>query len=149
MLNINLGHNQNLMDSCRKLYEYAFLIEQIRLGLAKGLKLEAAVDAAVDICVKEKILSDFLIRHRTEVKEMILSEYDEELHLKDTYNCGFADGKAAGLAEGLAKGRIESQNFALLTAQLINDSRINDLKRAADDESSPRTLSRKNKIKTE
>ena len=59
MLNINLGHNQNLMDSCRKLYEYAFLIEQIRLGLAKGLKLEAAVDAAVDICVKEKILSRF------------------------------------------------------------------------------------------
>ena len=153
VLNINLGHNQNLMDSCRKLYEYAFLIEQIRLGLAKGLKLEAAVDAAVDICVKEKILSDFLIRHRTEVKEMILSEYDEELHLKDTYNCGFADGKAAGLAEGLAeglaKGRIESQNFALLTAQLINDSRINDLKRAADDESFRRTLFREYKIETE
>lgn len=84
---------------------------------------------------------------------MILSEYDEELHLKDTYNCGFADGKAAGLAEGLAeglaKGRIESQNFALLTAQLINDSRINDLKRAADDESFRRTLFREYKIETE
>ena len=95
VLNINLGQNQKLMDGCRRLYEYAFLVEQIRLHLAKGLKLEAAVDTAVEVCTENEILSDFLIKHRAEVKEMILSEYDEELHLKDTYNCGYTDGQEA------------------------------------------------------
>lgn len=57
------------MEGCRRLYEYAFLPEQIRLYLAEGLMLEAAVDAAVEVCVENEILSDFLIKHRADVNE--------------------------------------------------------------------------------
>ena len=126
------------MEGCRRLYEYAFLTEQIRLYLAEGLKLEAAVDAAVEVCVENEILSDFLINHRAEVKEMILSEYDEELHLKDTYNCGYTDG----LAEG-------EELLARLVTVLIKEKRMNDLEKALSDASFRQKLFREYDIKTE
>ena len=44
----------------------------------KRLPIEAAVDAAVDFCIEEGYISDFLERHRREVKDMTLTEYDEE-----------------------------------------------------------------------
>lgn len=129
VLNINLGQNQKLMDGCRRLYEYAFLVEQIRLHLAKGLKLEAAIDTAVEVCTENEILSDFLIKHRAEVKEMILSEYDEELHLKDTYNCGYADGKLEG-----------QEALSCLVAALVKENRMDDLEKAMADASFRRKL---------
>lgn len=33
MININYGHNKKLMEACRELYEYSYLIEQIRIEL--------------------------------------------------------------------------------------------------------------------
>ena len=122
------------MDGCRRLYEYAFLVEQIRLHLAKGLKLEAAVDTAVEVCTENEILSDFLIKHRAEVKEMILSEYDEELHLKNTYNCGYTDGQ---------------ESLSRLITILIKEKRMDDLERAVADASFRRDLLRKYGLENE
>ena len=64
------------MESCRDLYEYAFLIDEIRNGLRTGSALAAAVDHAVEECIKEGILKNFLLRHRAEVKNVILEEFD-------------------------------------------------------------------------
>ena len=91
----------------------------------KRIKLEAAVDTAVEVCTENEILSDFLIKHRAEVKEMILSEYDEELHLKDTYNCGYTDGQEA---------------LSCLVAALVKENRMDDLEKAMADASFRRKL---------
>lgn len=64
---------------------------------------------------------------------MILSEYDEKLHLKDTYHCGYEDGRIEGKAEG-------ESLFASLTAKLIGDSRLDDLTNALKDEEFRRRL---------
>ncbi len=53
MININYGHNQKLMESCRELYEYSFLIEEIRKGVRGNLDLAEAVDRAVEVCIRE------------------------------------------------------------------------------------------------
>ena len=76
MININYGHNKKLMDSCRDLFEYAFLIEEIRKNLRLGTPLASAVDQAVEVCINEGILKTFLLRHRAEVKNVILEEFD-------------------------------------------------------------------------
>ncbi len=99
VLNINYGHNQQILKSCRKLYEYAYLVNEVRQGLDQGLRLEAAVDRAVDECINHNILKGFLLKHREEVREMILSEYDEELHIKSEKQISFEEGKASGIAE--------------------------------------------------
>lgn len=82
MININYGHNQKLMEACRELYEYSYLIEQIRIELRNHHPLSDAVDLAVTNCINNNILKNFLLRHQAEVKYMILEEFDLEKQLR-------------------------------------------------------------------
>ena len=118
MLNINRGHNEELMKGCRKLYEYAYLVDMVRSYLNEGLRLEAAVNRAVEDCIKHDILKGFLLKHREEVREMILSEYDEELHIRSEKEISFEEGQA----------RVNSLN-----TQLAKAGRTEDMVRAAAD----------------
>ena len=74
MININYSCNQQLMESCRELYEYSFLIEEI--------------------------LKAFLLRHRAEVKSMILEEFDLNKQLYLERKDGFSEGHVAGRQSG-------------------------------------------------
>lgn len=105
MLNINFGKNEELMQGCRKLYEYSYLVQEIRRGTEDGLALEEAVDRAVDVCLENEILKELLSVHRAEVKHVILTEYNEELHLKNTFEEGREEGLKEGRKEGLAEGQ--------------------------------------------
>ncbi len=82
IININYGHNPKLMEACRELYEYSYLIEQIRIGLRASLPLPNAVDLAVANCIDNGILKSFLLRHQAEVKHMILEEFDLQKQLQ-------------------------------------------------------------------
>ena len=125
MININYGHNQKLMEACRELYEYSYLIEEIRVGLRQNLPLPDTVDRAVKNCIGNNILKSFLLRHRSEVKRMILEEFDLEKYLKLE--------KKESYAEGLATGHVEGQKtIVALTQRLLADSRIDDLKKATE-----------------
>lgn len=121
-MNINYGHNQELLNSCQALFEYSYLIQKIRDFLSHGMILEAAVDSAVEDCIQNNILADFLIKHREEAKFMILSEYNEELHLKTLFE------------DGLKQGKTEAQNnISALLRQLFQANRMDDVKKAAED----------------
>jgi hypothetical protein len=104
VLNINYGNNDDLMKNCRKLYEYSYLTGKIREYVSLGQTLESAIDMAVDECVTNGILEAFLLKHRAEVKMMILSEYDEELHWKNEREIAREEGRE----EGKEEGRMES-----------------------------------------
>ena len=62
--NINYGHNQELMARCRTLEEYSILINRISSSVRIGIPLEQAADTAVQECIRDGILQDFLIKHR-------------------------------------------------------------------------------------
>ena len=96
MLNINIGRNQELMEHCHKLKEYAQFVGEVRKRLDRGARLEEAADEAVTHCIKEGILAEFLIAHRAEVNEVILTEYDEQFHI--------ASEKELSRQEGLEQG---------------------------------------------
>ncbi len=102
--NINWGHNQKLMEQCRKLYEYAYLVEQARAHLAQGLVLAEAIDRAVEECIKKGILEEFLLKHRAEVKQMILTEYNEELHIQNEREIARKEGMDQGIEKGREQG---------------------------------------------
>ena len=63
MYNINYGCNEEIMDACRTLKEYAMYVEQVR-NYAKQMPLAEAVEKAVDYCIAEGILSEFLKQNR-------------------------------------------------------------------------------------
>lgn len=95
-LNVNYGHNQKIMSQCQKLKEYAFLIDQIRRQLEEGKQLKAAVDYAVSFCIHQGILADFLRKHRAEVTNVILTEYDQERHIKNEKQTSYSEGYKEG-----------------------------------------------------
>ena len=66
VLNINYGHNKVLMDSCQTLREYAEFVMISRQYAASGMKLQAALNAAVDYCVAHGILDSTLREHRAD-----------------------------------------------------------------------------------
>ena len=83
VVNINHGHNRELMENCRRLAEYARLVGLIRQYRTEGMTLRAAADRAIDECIADGVLSDILLKNRAEVTDMILEEYDEELHIQN------------------------------------------------------------------
>lgn len=78
MLNINYGKNQQLMDACEPLKEYAWLVDAVRQHQNEKMDLDAAVDAALEDMPNENVIKKFLLENRAEVKNMFLSEYNEE-----------------------------------------------------------------------
>ena len=42
------------------------------------MSLDEAIDNAVDWCIKNNIMAEYLAMHRAEVKDMFLTEYDEQ-----------------------------------------------------------------------
>ena len=111
--NINSGRNRELMERCRPLYEYSELIGLIRRNQEAGMSISDAVNGAVDACIAQGILKDVLIKHKSEVVGMLLTEYDEAETMEKLRAAierrsmakGMAEGRAKGIAEGRAEGR--------------------------------------------
>ncbi len=101
MLNINYGHNQELMDRCRRLKEYSYFIGQINEGLREGIGIRDAADRAMDVCLEEGILKDILTDSRMEVLGMLLSEYDEKKVRENWRQEGWESGLEEGRLEGI------------------------------------------------
>ena len=96
VININEGYNQKLMESCQILKEYAQYVSKVRT-YKKTLKLNEAVEKAVEECIQEGILREFLLKHRAEVIAMSIFEYDreweEEILRKEEFEAGRELGK--------------------------------------------------------
>ena len=96
VININEGYNQKLMESCQILKEYAQYVSKVRT-YKKTLKLNEAVEKAVEECIQEGILREFLLKHRAEVVAMSIFEYDreweEEILRKEEFEAGRELGK--------------------------------------------------------
>ena len=105
MLNINLGKNRKIMEACKPLAEYAWLVDEIRRNQKRGMSLEAAVDKAVKSIPEEFVIRPFIMANRAEVKTMLFTEYDEEMIRK--YDR--IDAKREGIEEGKEIGAEESR----------------------------------------
>lgn len=95
MLNINKGHNQELMNACHTLRDYSEYVARIRTYSAE-MPLTDAVEKAITECIHENILRDFLLKNRVEAKAMSIYEYDEEKTLRMFREEGYEDGERNG-----------------------------------------------------
>ena len=100
MLNISGKHNQKLKEACTTLKEYAIYTDKVR-KYAEETELPDAVEQAIQECITEGVLQDFLEKHRTEAKEMSIFEYDQEKHMRQEREEAWEDGRAAGVNEGI------------------------------------------------
>ena len=104
VININEGYNQKLMESCQILKEYAQYVSKVRT-YKKTLKLNEAVEKAVEECIQEGILREFFLKHRAEVVAMRIFEYDREWEEEILRKEEFEAGKELGEQLGKEKER--------------------------------------------
>ena len=79
-ININYGHNQELMQKCERLGEYSYFVASVRNYLKEGCNQKEAVTCAVNECIEKGILKDVLEKHRAEVVDMFLTTFDKKMY---------------------------------------------------------------------
>ena len=96
VLNINMGHNKELLEACRTLREYAEYVRKVR-QYRKEMSIEEAVECAITECIEEGILREFLMKNRAEAKAVSIYEYSEEEHIRmereDAFQAGIEQEK--------------------------------------------------------
>ena len=106
MLNVNEGHNKELMEQCQTLKEYAIYVARVRKYTSE-MNLNDAVARAIDECIKEGILVEFLRKNRSEVKMVSILEYDKEWEEKKLRKAEYEAGKSEGIEIGRDKTMAE------------------------------------------
>ncbi len=137
VININYGKNASLMEKSPTLAQYAIFVDTVR-KYEKDYEHMEAVELAISECIEKGVLADFLKKNKAEVLRMCLFEYDQEKHLKDTYEEGVEDGIEIGEAHGEKRGIEIGEKRGMdilnrLTQSLLNDNRIADLSRSTKD----------------
>ncbi len=129
MININYGHNPELMKACEPLAEYAWLVEKIRENRRNGLGIEEAVDGAMNEMPADYEIRKFLMGNRAEVKDLCITEYNEAETMKR-----FRE-------EGRKEGREEGEDkLGRLVSLLITKGRSGDAQKAATDKAARENL---------
>jgi len=125
MLNVNLGKSEMLLDACKPLAEYAWIVDAIRKNerelkytVYDSILLENAIDRAIDAIPDDFIIKQTLETHRAEVKGMLLTEYNEA----QTMELFREEGRAEG-----------EDRLARLMKLLFDQRRFEDAQRAATD----------------
>ena len=95
------------MDKCHRLWEYSELSSEVEENIRKGMRREEAVHTAIDSCIERGILTDILLTEKGVVLHMLLTEYDEKKHLKNTFREGREEGMEAGERIGRERARRE------------------------------------------
>ena len=104
MLNINAGHNLELLDMCPPLKGYALLVQYTRNFQANGIELKEAIGKAINQCIRENHLKSYLLKKKAEVNLMLLTEFNQEAFARAIRNEGIEEGFEKGIEKGIEEG---------------------------------------------
>ena len=125
--NINPNKDVELLNKCSVLCQYTLFVEKVREHIGK--KEELPIRKAIDYCIENHILEDFLREHRAEVERAMAIDMSferrEELFRKEEHELGraegYAEGHEKGHAEGHAEGRIKDIKNIMKSMNLTED----------------------------
>jgi len=107
--NINYGRNPEILKKCETLDSYSIFVEKIREYQKKRKSLEKAVRSAINYCIKNNVLKEYLETHGSEVLNMLLGEWNQEEAIEVA--------REEGREDGLEEGREEERHYVL---ELLN-----------------------------
>lgn len=111
MINVNYGHNKELLALCKPLDEYSWFISKIRNN-NNNMEIEVAIDKAIDEMPDSFLIKDFIVSNRAEVMDMCLTEYNET----EVMTLFKEEGREEGRLEGRLEGRKESRQETLISS---------------------------------
>jgi hypothetical protein len=116
VLNINHGHNTDILNHCEHLGMYAEFIDRVREN-GKTMPPEEALKNAINSCIHKGILNEFLEEHSSEVRNMLLTEWNwddaKEVWQEEARETGMEQGLEQGLAQGRESRNVEVAKNAL------------------------------------
>ncbi len=102
IININSDKQSPILKQCKKLEEYSLLIDYIRESKKENPK--APLEQAINKALQNGVLSEYLKRKSTEVRNMLIAEYSYETDIKVQRREAYREG----LAEGIEQKAIET-----------------------------------------
>ena len=112
MININYGRSQKLMEACKPLMEYSWLIAEVRKNKQdKEVEIGSAIDKAITAMPDDFVIKPFLEANSAKVKGMLLEEYNEA----ETMELFREEGREEGqkdMALNLYRAGIPVENIA-------------------------------------
>lgn len=94
--NINSGKNTPLLSKCQTLREYMYFVDMVRKNNEISGNLEDAIEKAINQCMEENVLRDFLAQHREEVMHVMTLDYTFERRLEMQRAEAIEDGERIG-----------------------------------------------------
>ena len=116
--NINFGKNKELLERCRVLKEYMIFVDYVRkYHEEQGYdELEKAINKAIDRCIEEGVLANFLMENRAEVVKVTQLDYtfDRQITLerKDAREEGKKEGKLVEILSSVREGDYSKERGA-------------------------------------
>ena len=102
---ININKDVDILSKCETLRGYMTFVNKTRYKTQVERKdVKQAVLEAIDECTEENILVDFFEKHREEVVEVSIYDYDEEKVRKTLADEAREEGVAEGIKEGIKEG---------------------------------------------
>ena len=121
MLNINYGHNRELLEKCRPLYEYAWTIETER-RYSKQMSVRKAITKTLEDMPDSFVIKRFLVSNKAAYTDSFLTDYDKDFHIESEKKISYDKGHAKGFSEG--KALMEKENNALKQEVADKDATI-------------------------
>ena len=114
IININQRNHHPILKNCKMMQEYSIFVETVRKW--KEMDPQNGFQKAVEECISNNILCEYLKRKTKEVLNMLLAEYDYETDIAvqraEEREIAFSEGIQQGFADG-------SYQKALETAKLM------------------------------
>lgn len=107
--NINYGKNEQLLEKCGIIRQYMTFVEYVRFYHKEQDydNLETAINRAINRCIDEGVLVDFLKENRSEVVKVTQLDYTFDRQIMLEREEAREEGREEGRAEGREEGRAE------------------------------------------
>jgi len=123
VLNVNVGHNEKILEKCNVLRGYAVFIEQVRGYQRAGRELKDAIAAAIDFCIANGILVEYLKTKGSEVHNMLFTEFNieeaKEVWLEEAKEVWLEEAKEVWLEEAKEEWLEEERERLLRVARAM------------------------------
>lgn len=116
VININSVKSHTILNKCRILKEYSLFIDMVR----KYEKEENGTKKAIEECIQNGILAEYLKRKGSEVRNMLIAEYDYETDIRVKQE----EAKLEGIQEGIQEERKQMIINALETTKSIRQTAL-------------------------
>jgi len=112
VININYDKGSKILSECSTLNQYSYFVDKIRKLIDSGYSRDEAIQKSIEDCVNENILKDFLIKHGTEVCNMLYTEYNVEEALKAREEDGMLKAKVEAVKRLIKLNKLTLEDIA-------------------------------------